>query len=442
MTKILDKAVATAQQMAAYLLSQNPNPKINMPVVDFCQLFLNEAAKEGVRGDGLFAQSCWETNDFKFTGTVSPDQNNYAGLGTLNADTKGAYFKDEAEGILAQAQHAKAYATTAALSGTCVDPRYHLLVKYGKCGTAEHWEELGGKWAVPGYSTKLYACLKDANDAKDSYGYKIIGILNDILAMPKESEVNIGMIGVNAGHTLKGPGYGAVGIIKESEHTRKVSVALSRYLSAAGINVKDCTIEAAASQNAYLAKVVALANGQELEWFISVHFNAGDGRGVEVYTYQGRQYQDAVEICENIAALGFKNRGVRAGSGLYVIRKTKAKSMLIEVCFVDTEDANQYLKVGADKIGQAIAAALLPIAYPSAQAPMAPVQPEKKKYVRVKVNELNVRKEPSWSSKAIAGTVRKREVFTVVDTITVGKTPMHKLKSGLYITAHPNYVDT
>lgn len=104
------------------------------------------------------------------------------------------------------------------------------------------------------------------------------------------------MIGINAGHTAGGPGYGAVGIIKESEHTRKVAAALRRYLEACGIRVKDCTIEAAASQNAYLARVVELANGQELEWFISIHFNAGGGRGVEVYTYLGRQYGDAVAV--------------------------------------------------------------------------------------------------------------------------------------------------
>lgn len=250
------------------------------------------------------------------------------------------------------------------------------------------------------------------------------------------------MIGINAGHTKSGAGYGAVGIIKESEHTRKVAEALKAYLVASGIQVKDCTVDSATSQNAYLTKVVAMANGQELEWFISIHFNAGGGRGVEVYTYQGRQYEDAVNVCENIAALGFRNRGVKAGTGLYVIRKTKAKSMLIEVCFVDTDDANKYLALGSGKIGQAIAAALVPIAKPSAPAPEPPVTPKKQKYVRVKVNELNVRKAPSWAARDICGVVRAREVFTVVDTIMVGKTPMHKLKSGLYITAHEKYVDT
>ena len=149
-------------------------------------------------------------------------------------------------------------------------------------------------------------------------------------------------------------------------------------------------------------------------------------------------------VCRNIAALGFKNRGVKAGTGLYVIRKSKAKSMLIEVCFVDTQDAHEYLALGADKIGQAIAAALVPYVVPAApQTPvLPPVQPGKQTFVRVTVPELNVRNAPSWEAKAIAGTVRIREVFTVMETLTIGSTPMHRLKSGLYITAHPKYVET
>lgn len=266
-----------------------------------------------------------------------------------------------------------------------------------------------------------------------------------LLRRRKSRKKGRNMIGVNAGHTKSGAGYGAVGIIKESEHTRKVAAALKKYLEMSGAKVKECTVDAAPSQSAYLSKVVAMANGQDLEWFVSIHFNAGGGRGVEVYTYQGRQYEDAIMVCRNIAALGFRNRGVKAGTGLYVIRKTKAKSMLIEVCFVDTDDANRYLAVGADQIGQAIAAALIPHVVPvdpAGPTVLPPAQLEKQKYVKVIVPELNVRRAPSWEDDDIAGTVRIREVFTVVDTITVGSTPMHRLKSGLYITAHPSYVET
>lgn len=60
-TKILAASAAMAGQMAEYLLSVNPAPQIIMAVKDFCQLYLDTAAKEGVRGGVLFAQSCKET---------------------------------------------------------------------------------------------------------------------------------------------------------------------------------------------------------------------------------------------------------------------------------------------------------------------------------------------------------------------------------------------
>ena len=250
-------------------------------------------------------------------------------------------------------------------------------------------------------------------------------------------------IGLNAGHTLSGPGSGTSGVIVESVETRKVCRRLTEMFKACGVEVVPCTVDKAASQSAYLQQVVNMANRTDLDYFISIHLNNDAkkaGHGVEAYTYKGRQYQDAVEVCEHIAALGFTNRGVKVGSGLYVIRKTKAKSMLIEVCFVNNPDATTYQQK-FEQICTAIAYALADYVQATPK-PVAPVQlPEKKKYVKVLTDGLSVRKRASWDDSAVDHKVQANEVFTIANgPIKVGGGSMYELKSGLYITAASKYV--
>ena len=67
----------------------------------------------------------------------------------------------------------------------------------------------------------------------------------------------------------------------------------------------------------------------------------------------------------------------------------------------------------------------------------------KTKMVVVKVDNLNVRSRPSWEDSAIAGTVSKEEAFTVMERVNVpgDSTDMYLLKSGLYITTSPTFVE-
>ena len=162
-------------------------------------------------------------------------------------------------------------------------------------------------------------------------------------------------LGINCGHTLPGqPGCGAVGFIDESVETRHVGKALMALFEKGGHTVVNCTNDQAATTAANLAEICRLANKQTLDLFVSIHFNAGGGRGTEVYTYGARTFDAAVNTCKNISALGFNSRGIKDGSHLYVLKYTSARAMLVEVCFVDTDDAQKYLTLGYDKIAKAI----------------------------------------------------------------------------------------
>ena len=155
-TAIMGEAQATAQQMALYCRSRNPEPKVtSCSLEELAQMFLEEGKAEGVRGDVAWAQSLHETGFFQFGGIVQPGQNNFAGIGALNGNAKGqaAAFPDPRTGIRAQIQHLKAYASKEPLVNACVDPRFSLVIR----GSAEFVEWLGasdnprGKgWAVPG----------------------------------------------------------------------------------------------------------------------------------------------------------------------------------------------------------------------------------------------------------------------------------------------------
>ena len=165
--------------MAQYLISRNPNAK--SWALTYAQIYLEEGAAEGVRGDGAWIQSCKETGNFKFSGgtAVTFDQNNFCGLGVTRKGIKGHSFETPRLGIRAQIQHLKGYATSAPLKNTCVDPRYKFISK----GCAPRFEDLAGKWAVPGYDTSKASSLEDAMKKGIGYGFDIIAGIQQMKAV-------------------------------------------------------------------------------------------------------------------------------------------------------------------------------------------------------------------------------------------------------------------
>lgn len=179
-TAIMGKAQATASQMAAFCLSKNASPQLpSCTVEELARMFIEEGEAEGVRGDVAFAQSLHETGYFKYGGIVTPEMNNFAGIGALNGNVTGqaASFPDPRTGVRAQIQHLKAYASTEALVNACVDPRFSLVAR----GVAPYVEWLGAAdnpqgrgWAVPGAGyganiVKLLGQILTFQDPGDGY---------------------------------------------------------------------------------------------------------------------------------------------------------------------------------------------------------------------------------------------------------------------------------
>lgn len=177
---IIGKSEVTAVQMAAYLIDKNPNARSF--ALPYAKLYLEEGEVEGVRGDGAWIQSCKETGNFTYTGgtAVTFDQNNFCGLGVTKKGMKGHSFDTPRLGIRAQMQHLKGYATTEPLVNPCIDPRYGYISPKGK---APRFEDLAGKWAVPGYNTKLASSLEDAMNKGIGYGFDIIAGIEKMKAI-------------------------------------------------------------------------------------------------------------------------------------------------------------------------------------------------------------------------------------------------------------------
>lgn len=156
-------------------------------------------------------------------------------------------------------------------------------------------------------------------------------------------------INVHAGHNPDGKkACGAIGLIKESTEARNVKNLVISKLKALGNTVYDCTEDNGTSASDVLQKIVTKCNKHNVDLDVSIHFNSGakdqignsktTGTEVFIYSNTSKAKKYAVDICNSIANLGFRNRGVKTSQGLYFLRKTNNPALLIECCFIDDKD--------------------------------------------------------------------------------------------------------
>jgi hypothetical protein len=140
---ILGSGKIHSRSLASFLLAANPALDKAF-AEDFAALYVEEAAAEGINHDVAFSQMCVETGFLAYGGLVTPDMNNFCGLGSIGPGQPGERFPSPRIGIRAQIQHLKAYATSEPPKLALVDPRYHWV----KQGSAPTIDALAGKWAA------------------------------------------------------------------------------------------------------------------------------------------------------------------------------------------------------------------------------------------------------------------------------------------------------
>ena len=163
--------------------------------------------------------------------------------------------------------------------------------------------------------------------------------------------------GIDLGHGV-GMDRGAVGNIAEETIINKVGTKVISKLKSLGHTVIQLRPSSAYSVNNSLIQRYTKANDNNVDLCVSIHANAGGGVGTEVFTYNAKEVKQARAVLNNIVALGFRNRGIKDGSGLAMVKRPKATAMLIEICFIDTSDSDLYNSIGAESIANAIVTGL------------------------------------------------------------------------------------
>lgn len=160
---------------------------------------------------------------------------------------------------------------------------------------------------------------------------------------------------INPGHAEDGrpdpgavnPDYGKSGLY-EFRIARKIGELAAYYLRYIGEDVKLLQSHNLIGESPGYPCVVKTANDWGADLFLSIHVNAGGGRGCETFYYQdesegmnfAREVQDELYRTIHDFDPAYRNRGIFARPTLAVLRGTAMPAILVELGFIDNiEDA-------------------------------------------------------------------------------------------------------
>lgn len=277
---------------------------------------------------------------------------------------------------------------------------------------------------------------------------------------------------VNGGHGLETNGkrtpilpkdlwssvYHKDGSMREWEFNHATSLYLMAELKRCGFKVlhaSDTKTDTALSTRTNF--VNAQKGGAGADLYISIHANAntsvwGEWGGIETFAYPNSK---GWKIAEKVQAQLIKdstlrNRGVKDGSHLWEIRKTKNPAILVECGFMDNLNEARLLLSDAYRrlCARAIAKALCSyygVTYKEAteSKPSAPTNNKGESSqpigtLKTLVDDLWYYDKPDWNAKKAQ--LPKGTVLTIAEALTVNGSKMYRTISNTYITAYEKYV--
>lgn len=174
-------------------------------------------------------------------------------------------------------------------------------------------------------------------------------------------------ISIHAGHGRKGTrAHGATGYCDESEYTRKIVESMKERLDGC-VPYNDCTYNGDKyTQSKILASIAQKINNYAPDYAISIHLNASEdinANGVECLVHpktSSENYNRAEKIASDLAvSFGLKNRGVKKRRDLYILRKTKCPTIIVEVGFCSNYHDSKIIMQNYESIGYRIADSLI-----------------------------------------------------------------------------------
>jgi hypothetical protein len=191
MTPVMGPNILNADQLALWYSKRHGSVQPRLPALGnnvraLAQIFIDEGAKEGVRGDMAFVQSQLETGWLGFVGSqIPPDANNYAGIFAFNGrpglpncangdSSPSRCFASPAIGARMQIQLLRSYADPSAKTA----PGRLISAPSDRAGLAPLWEYFGGISPPPPNcpcGKLIWASAKD-------YGIRIIQMYSQALA--------------------------------------------------------------------------------------------------------------------------------------------------------------------------------------------------------------------------------------------------------------------